>query len=79
MNWEYTNATTTQLGHVNTDDRDDTLLAWTGAKRAGSVAPRTPGNVIGDWIYPQGQPYSGGSRRRAHDTASAVGCLSAGK
>ena len=27
MNWEYTNATTTQLVNINTDSWDETLLA----------------------------------------------------
>ena len=31
MNWEYTNATTTQLVNINSDSWDEHLLAWTGA------------------------------------------------
>lgn len=53
MNWEYTNATTTQLVNINTDDWDDTLLAWTGADKARFGRPTHPGNVIGHWICPQ--------------------------
>lgn len=41
MNWEYTNATTTQLVNINTDDWDDTLLAWTGAKKSWFGRPGT--------------------------------------
>ena len=31
LNWEYTNATTTQLVNINSDSWDETLLNWTGA------------------------------------------------
>ena len=34
MNWEYTNATTTQLVNINSDDWDESLLAWSGANKA---------------------------------------------
>ncbi|EAO0950486.1 TPA: rhamnulokinase [Salmonella enterica] len=71
MNWEYTNATTTQLVNINTDDWDDTLLAWTGAKKSWFGRPSYPGNIIGDWICPQGNriPVIAVA---SHDTASAV-------
>lgn len=35
MNWEYTNATTTQLVNINTDNWDEHLLARTGASPSG--------------------------------------------
>ncbi|EHL5389348.1 rhamnulokinase [Salmonella enterica] len=71
MNWEYTNATTTQLVNINNDDWDDTLLAWTGAKKSWFGRPSHPGNIIGDWICPQGNriPVIAVA---SHDTASAV-------
>lgn len=37
MNWEYTNATTTQLVNINTDNWDEHLLARTGASPSGSA------------------------------------------
>ena len=54
MNWEYTNATTTQLVNINSDDWDESLLAWSGANKAWFGRPTHPGNVIGHWICPQG-------------------------
>ncbi|EAY0428740.1 rhamnulokinase [Salmonella enterica] len=71
MNWEYTNATTTQLVNINTDDWDDTLLAWSGAKKSWFGRPSHPGNVIGDWICPQGDRITVVAVA-SHDTASAV-------
>ncbi len=71
MNWEYTNATTTQLVNINTDNWDDTLLAWTGAPRRWFGTPTHPGNVIGHWLCPQGNPIPVVSVA-THDTASAV-------
>jgi sugar (pentulose or hexulose) kinase len=41
LNWEYTNATTTQLVNINTDNWDDTLLNWAGIPPAGSARPPT--------------------------------------
>ena len=37
MNWEYTNATTTQMVNINTDNWDEHLLTWTGASPSGSA------------------------------------------
>ena len=71
MNWEYTNATTTQLVNINTDDWDDTLLAWTGADKAWFGRPTHPGNVIGHWICPQKNQIPVVAVA-SHDTASAV-------
>ena len=59
MNWEYTNATTTQL--VN----------WSGAPREWFGTPTHPGNVIGHWICPQGN-HIPVVAVASHDTASAV-------
>lgn len=71
MNWEYTNATTTQLVNIHTDGWDDTLLAWTGADHAWFGTPTHPGNVIGHWICPQGNQIPVVAVA-SHDTASAV-------
>ena len=71
LNWEYTNATTTQLVNINTDDWDDTLLAWTGAAKSWFGRPTHPGNVIGNWICPQKNQIPVVAVA-SHDTASAV-------
>ena len=71
LNWEYTNATTTQLVNIHTHDWDDALLAWAGAPRRWFGAPTPPGNVIGHWFNNRGEriPVIGVA---THDTASAV-------
>ncbi|TCW05229.1 L-rhamnulokinase [Raoultella sp. BIGb0138] len=71
MNWEYTNATTTQLVNIDSDSWDDDLLSWTGAPRAWFGTPRHPGNVIGHWTCPQGNAIPVVAVA-SHDTASAV-------
>ncbi|WP_374257584.1 rhamnulokinase [Yokenella regensburgei] len=71
MNWEYTNATTTQLVNISTDSWDDALLAWSGAHRQWFGTPTHPGNVIGHWICPQGNAIPVVAVA-SHDTASAV-------
>ncbi|WP_142503181.1 rhamnulokinase [Klebsiella sp. 2680] len=71
MNWEYTNATTTQLVNINNDNWDEELLNWTGAPREWFGTPTHPGNVIGHWICPQGNPIPVVAVA-SHDTASAV-------
>ncbi|HAZ75625.1 rhamnulokinase [Pseudescherichia sp.] len=71
MNWEYTNATTTQLVNINSNDWDDILLAWTGANPAWFGTPTQPGNVIGHWRGPQGSEIPVVAVA-SHDTASAV-------
>ena len=71
LNWEYTNATTTQLVNINTDNWDEHLLAWTGASPAWFGTPTHPGNVIGHWICPQGNEIPVVAVA-SHDTASAV-------
>lgn len=77
MNWEYTNATTTQLVNINTDDWDDTLLAWTGANKAGLVARR---------IWERDRPLdlptekpNSGCRRRQSRHGQRGHCFSAGR
>ena len=71
LNWEYTNATTTQLVNINSDDWDESLLAWSGANKAWFGRPTHPGNVIGHWICPQGNEIPVVAVA-SHDTASAV-------
>ncbi|ECG8260571.1 rhamnulokinase [Salmonella bongori] len=71
LNWEYTNATTTQLVNINTDDWDETLLAWAGVEKSWFGRPTHPGNVIGYWICPQGNRIPVVAVA-SHDTASAV-------
>lgn len=71
LNWEYTNASTTQLLNVATGDWDHTLLAYLGLPRSWFGTPRQPGNTPGYWISPSGQrvPVIAVA---THDTASAV-------
>ena len=71
MNWEYTNATTTQLVNINSDNWDENLLNWTGASQAWFGTPTHPGNVIGHWICPQNNQIPVVAVA-SHDTASAV-------
>lgn len=71
MNWEYTNATTTQLVNIDSDNWDEDLLNWTGAPASWFGTPTHPGNVIGHWICPQGNQIPVVAVA-SHDTASAV-------
>ncbi|UDJ82455.1 rhamnulokinase [Kosakonia oryzae] len=71
LNWEYTNATTTQLVNINTDNWDDSLLAWAGVPASWFGTATHPGNVIGHWICPQGNAIPVVAVA-SHDTASAV-------
>ena len=71
MNWEYTNATTTQLVNINSDSWDEDLLNWSGAPREWFGTPTHPGNVIGHWICPQKNQIPVVAVA-SHDTASAV-------
>ena len=71
MNWEYTNATTTQLVNINSDNWDENLLNWAGASPRWFGTPTHPGNVIGQWFCPQGNTIPVVAVA-SHDTASAV-------
>lgn len=71
LNWEYTNATTTQMVNINSDNWDDNLLNWTGASPDWFGTPTHPGNVIGHWLCPQGNAIPVVAVA-SHDTASAV-------
>lgn len=71
LNWEYTNATTTQLVNIHTDNWDETLLAWAGVPPRWFGAPTHPGRVIGYWVCDEGRRIPVVSVA-THDTASAV-------
>ncbi|WP_034945370.1 rhamnulokinase [Erwinia oleae] len=71
LNWEYTNATTTQMVNINTDTWDRRLLAWTGVPAHWFGTPTHPGNVIGEWRCRAGRSVPVVSVA-THDTASAV-------
>lgn len=71
LNWEYTNATTTQLININSDSWDETLLAWAGVPSKWFGSPTHPGCVIGQWICREGNKIPVVSVA-THDTASAV-------
>ncbi|CAI1848325.1 rhamnulokinase [Serratia ficaria] len=71
LNWEYTNATTSQLLNIRSGEWDAALLEWAGARPAWFGKPTPPGNQLGHWR-------SAAGRRipviavASHDTASAV-------
>ena len=72
---EYTNATTTQLWGLATDDWDDDLLAIAGISRALVSRPIEPGTVLGE-----AAALDGGGRPKViapatHDTASSVAAI----
>ncbi|OIV47140.1 rhamnulokinase [Sodalis sp. TME1] len=71
LNWEYTNASTTQLLNLATNDWDHALLDYLGVPRHWFGTPLPPGNTPGYWISPSGQrvPVIAVA---THDTASAV-------
>lgn len=71
LNWEYTNATTTQLVNINSDNWDETLLDWAGVPHKWFGTPTHPGNVIGQWVCREGNKIPVVSVA-THDTASAV-------
>ncbi|WP_300000277.1 rhamnulokinase [uncultured Cedecea sp.] len=71
LNWEYTNATTTQMVNIETHDWDNRLLDWAGIPRSWLATPSQPGNVIGHWNSPQGLSIPVVAVA-SHDTASAV-------
>ncbi|MEG3127291.1 rhamnulokinase [Pantoea cypripedii] len=71
MNWEYTNATTTQLLNITSGEWDADLLAWAGVDASWFGKPSAPGNTVGFWSSPRGHriPVMAVA---THDTASAV-------
>lgn len=71
INREYTNATTTQLVNVITNDWDDELLNYLGLPRDWFGKIQKPGNKVGYWQSPKGDAIPVISVA-SHDTASAV-------
>lgn len=71
MNWEYTNASTTQLLNINTGDWDTDLLNYAGIPARWFQKPTQPGNRVGYWHSPKGQNVPVVAVA-THDTASAV-------
>lgn len=71
MNWEYTNATTTQLLNIETGEWDKDLLSWAGVDAAWFGKPSAPGNKVGEWINSRGNAIPVVAVA-THDTASAV-------
>ncbi len=71
MNWEYTNATTTQLLNIETGEWDSDLLAWAGVDAAWFGKPSAPGNTVGYWSNATGKAIPV-IAVATHDTASAV-------
>lgn len=71
MNWEYTNATTTQLMNIQSGEWDETLLAWAGANKSWFGKPTQPGNTVGYWQSASGKAVPM-IAVASHDTASAV-------
>lgn len=71
LNWEYTNATTTQLLNIESGEWDAELLAWAGASPSWFGKPTSPGNLIGHWRNANGAEIPV-IAVTTHDTASAV-------
>lgn len=71
LNWEYTNATTTQLLNIQSGEWDRELLNWTGANPTWFGQPSPPGGEVGRWNSPSGQSVPV-IAVATHDTASAV-------
>lgn len=71
MNWEYTNASTTQLLNLATGEWDSALLAWAGARPEWFGKPGAPGTSVGEWQSRSGL-HIPVIAVATHDTASAV-------
>ncbi|MCH9296282.1 rhamnulokinase [Pantoea allii] len=71
MNWEYTNATTTQLLNIHSGEWDTDLLAWAGVDPVWFGKLQPPGNRVGHFISASGKPIPV-IAVATHDTASAV-------
>ena len=71
LNWEYTNATTTQMLNIDSGEWDRDLLSWAGVDAAWFGQPQPPGNTVGHWLNARGEriPVIAVA---THDTASAV-------
>ena len=71
LNWEYTNATTTQMLNITSGQWDTELLRWSGANPAWFGQPSQPGKRVGAWTSPSGNAIPVVAVA-THDTASAV-------
>ncbi|OCG03187.1 rhamnulokinase [Gilliamella sp. wkB112] len=71
LNREYTNATTTQLVNVATNDWDNDLLNYLGVPRQWFGNIQAPGNTVGYWHNARGDAIPV-IAIASHDTASAV-------
>lgn len=71
LNWEYTNATTTQMLNIHSGEWDEELLRWSGANPAWFGQPSPPGKRVGVWRSPSGNTIPVVAVA-THDTASAV-------
>ena len=71
LNWEYTNATTTQLLDLISGEWDSDLLRWSGASPAWFGTPSQPGRRLGYWTTPSAR-HIPVVAVATHDTASAV-------
>lgn len=71
LNWEFTNASTTQMLNITTGDWDEDLLKLAGVPRRWLQKPTQPGNSPGLWHSPRGRSVPVFSVA-THDTASAV-------
>ncbi|HEY3986561.1 rhamnulokinase [Cedecea sp.] len=71
LNWEYTNATTTQMINIHSDGWDKHLLAWAGVPERWFGTPTHPGVAVGKWVCREGNKIPVVSVA-THDTASAV-------
>jgi len=71
VNWEYTNATTTQLLNIHSGEWDPILLKWTGADPGWFGKPSPPGRKVGNWQTVSGRDVPV-IAVATHDTASAV-------
>jgi rhamnulokinase len=71
LNREYTNATTSQLVNIDTDDWDPALLDYLNVPREWFGAIRHPGHEVGAWESETGRKVPVISVA-SHDTASAV-------
>lgn len=71
FNWEYTNATTTQLLNIKTGQWDRDLLQWAGVDANWFGKTSQPGTQVGCWRSPSGKNVPVVAVA-THDTASAV-------
>ncbi|WP_428946161.1 rhamnulokinase [Pantoea sp. FN060301] len=71
LNWEYSNATTTQLLNIHSGEWDNELLAWAGANPSWFGPTSQPGSLTGNWTTASGEAVPV-IAVATHDTASAV-------